>query len=149
MQITHTASSMEKIKEIWFENNRIYMRSKTDAIYSRPLEAFPTLKDANATDRQKFYIWGDGEYVRWRELDEDLSVESFMETAEPNPDNEVAKIFRRCPWLNVREFAKFIGMPKSVLDRFIYGIWQPKDEAIAIIKNGIMAAKKEMSAAVM
>ena len=139
---------MEKIQEIWFDAGRIYMRSITGNTFSRPLEAFPTLKDASDLERQQFYVWGNGEYVRWKALDEDLSVDSFMETTEPNPNNEVSEIFKRCPWLNINEVAKFIGMPKAVLDRFIYGIWKPKDETLAKIKNGIKSMSVELSLAV-
>lgn len=140
--------NMEKIQEIWFDKGRIYMRSVAGNSYSRPLEAFPVLKDASEVERQQFYVWGNGEYVRWKNLDEDLSVDSFMETSEPNPDNEVSAIFRRCPWLNISEVAKFIGMPKAVLDRFIYGIWQPKAETLATIKSGIKFMSTELSKAV-
>lgn len=138
---------MEKIQEIWFDNGRIYMLSATGKSFSRPLEAFPVLKDANNVDRQKFYVWGDGQYVRWKDLDEDLSIDSFMETTEPNPDNEISNIFKRCPWIDVKEFALFIGMPKPVLDRFIYGIWTPKDDTIKLIKNGIKSMISELSLA--
>ena len=138
---------MEKIREIWFENGRIYMRSASGKTFSRPLEAFPVLKDANDVERQKFYVWGDGEYVRWKDLDEDLSVYSFMETTEPRPDNEIANIFKRCPWIDVKEFAAFIGMPKQVLDRFIYGIWTPKEETVKIIKDGLKTMISELSLA--
>lgn len=139
---------MEKIQEIWFDSGRIYMRSVSGNTFSRPLEAFPVLKDANDVERQQFYVWGNGEYVRWKALDEDLSVDSFMETTEPNPYNEVAEIFKRCPWLNIGEVAKFIGMPKAVLDRFIYGIWKPKDETLALIKGGIKSMCDELLLAV-
>lgn len=139
---------MEKIQEIWFDNGRIFMRSITGNIFSRPLEAFPLLKDASDVERQQFYIWGNGEYVRWKSLDEDIAVDSFMETQEPNFDNEVSNIFKRCPWLNIAEVAKFIGMPKAVLDRFIYGIWQPKEETLSTIKRGIKSMSEELSLAV-
>ncbi|MDE6552200.1 MAG: DUF2442 domain-containing protein [Muribaculaceae bacterium] len=139
---------MEKIQEIWFENERIYMQSVSGKVFSRPLEAFPTLKDADFVQRQKFYIWGNGEYVRWKELDEDLSVESFFDSTEPNLNNGVAEIFNRCPWLSVKEVANFIGMPKAVLDRFIYGIWQPKEEVMFAIRNGIKSMSQELLQAV-
>lgn len=139
---------MEKIQEIWFDNGRIFMRSVSGSVFSRPLEAFPVLKDANDVERQQFYIWGNGEYVRWKALDEDLSVESFLETNEPNYDNEIYYIFKRCPWLNISEVAKFIGMPKPVLDRFIYGIWHPKADTLATIKLGIKSMSEELSLAV-
>lgn len=128
---------MDKIQEIWFDNDRIYMRTNTEKTFSRPLEAFPNLKDASMCDRQRFYIWGDGQYVRWKELDEDISIDLFKETTEPNRDNEIARIFQKCPWLQVSEVAKFMGMPKQVLDRFVYGIWQPKEDVLDMIKNSI------------
>lgn len=139
---------MEKIQEIWFDNGRIFMKSSTQGIYSRPLEAFPVLKDASPLERQHFYIWGDGQYVRWKELDEDISIELFRETNEPNLDNDVALIFQKCPWLQVAEVAKLIGMPKQVLDRFIYGIWQPREETMALIKNGIRSMSSDLIMAV-
>ncbi len=37
-----------KIETVWFENERIYMRSNLTNVYSRPLEVFPTLKEADA-----------------------------------------------------------------------------------------------------
>ncbi|MDE7431097.1 MAG: hypothetical protein K2N34_04175 [Lachnospiraceae bacterium] len=86
--------------------------------------------------------------MRWKDLDEDLSIDSFFETTEPNPNNEIADIFNRCPWLSVKEVAAFIGMPKAVLDRFIYGIWQPKEESMLSIKNGIKLMSQELLLAV-
>ena len=139
---------MEKIQEIWFDNGRIFMRSVSGNVFSRPLEAFPVLKDASDVERRQFYIWGNGEYVRWKALDEDISVDSFMETQEPDFDNEVSNIFKRCPWLDIAEVAKFIGMPKAVLDRFIYGIWQPKEDTLSVIKRGIKSMSIELSSAV-
>lgn len=139
---------MDKMKEIWFDNGRIYMQTDSGKVLSRPLEAYPVLKDASDVERQKFYIWGNGEYVRWKDLDEDMSVDSFFDTTEPNPNNEVAEIFKNCPWLDIEEVATFIGMPKAVLDRFIYGIWQPKEEAMDTIKNGIRTISEELLLAV-
>ena len=39
---------MEKIKNIWFDKNRIYMKTVSGKIYSRPLEAYPELMEATA-----------------------------------------------------------------------------------------------------
>lgn len=135
---------MEKIQEIWFEKGRIFMLSSTGNTFSRPLEAFPLLKDADNIERQKFHIWGNGEYVSWRGLDVDISVDSFMETTEPNSDNEISNIFKRCPCIDIEEFAKYVDIPKHVLDRLIYGIWTPKEETISKIKDGIKAMISEM-----
>ena len=45
---------METIKNIWFENDRIYMLSSEDKVYSRPLEAFPALKEASDEARRAY-----------------------------------------------------------------------------------------------
>lgn len=70
---------METIKNVWFENDRIYMLSSEDKVYSRPLEAFPLLKDATDTQRLGFEIVLRGEALRWAELDEDIHISSFYE----------------------------------------------------------------------
>ncbi len=35
-----------KIKRVWFKSERIFMESEDGEVYSRPLEAFPSLKNA-------------------------------------------------------------------------------------------------------
>ena len=39
---------MEQIKNLWFENNRIYIKTTEDRVMSRPLEAYPELMDATS-----------------------------------------------------------------------------------------------------
>ena len=38
---------MNTIKDIWFDANRIYVKTDDEKTFSRPLEAFPLLKDAS------------------------------------------------------------------------------------------------------
>ncbi len=116
---------MERISEIWFSEGRIYMRSSEGKIYSRPLEAFPMLKDATDKQREAYTIEMRGEALRWRELDEDIHISSFFETTEPNGNNEIATMFKRFPQLNIAEFARTIGINKALLDKFIYGMRIP------------------------
>ena len=75
---------MEKIKTLWFDDRRIYIRTDAGNKYSRPLEAFPELKDADAEQRNSFVIGPDGDDIRWEALDADLHVSSFFDTKEPN-----------------------------------------------------------------
>ena len=44
---------MEKIKSIWFDEKRIYLKTTEGRVLSRPLEAYPELKDASM--EQRFY----------------------------------------------------------------------------------------------
>jgi hypothetical protein len=45
---------------------------------SVPLAWFPNLLHASAEQRNRFLLIGDGEYIHWPELDEDLSVAGLL-----------------------------------------------------------------------
>ena len=48
---------MDTIKDIWFDANRIYMKTDGGETFSRPLEAFPLLKDASDRERLDRKVW--------------------------------------------------------------------------------------------
>ena len=145
--LDNNRADMEKIKNIWFDNNRIYMRSTENRILSRPLEAYPELKDASAEQRNDFTIDEDGMAIRWETLDADMHISSFYETTEPNPQNEVAAMFNRFPWLNVSEVARAIGINKSLLARYIYGISKPSEQRVQQIREAFHSFGRELQSA--
>lgn len=126
---------MEKIEKVWFENCRIFINTNQQRTLSRPLEAFPTLKDASDKERSDMRIGRFGDDIHWDSLDEDLHISSFYDTTEPNPDNEVARIFIQFPQLDISAVAKDIGIHKSLLDRFIYGMQTPSKERMQQIRS--------------
>ena len=128
---------METIKNIWFEDGRICMLSSEEKVYSRPLEAFPVLKEATSEERQAYAIAMRGEAVRWAGLDEDIHISSFYDTVEPEYDNEIARIFKKFPQLNVSEVARSIGINKSLLSKYIYGIKKPSEQRKQQIKEAL------------
>ena len=138
---------METIKNVWFDANRIYIRTKEGNKYSRPLEAFPELKDADAEQRNAFTISSDGEEIRWESLDADLHISSFFETKEPNYQNEVALLFARFPWLNYAEVAKEIGVYPSLIARFIYGMAEPTPSQMKQLRSSLHAFGRELQTA--
>lgn len=137
---------METIKNIWFEKGRIYMLSSEDKVYSRPLEAFPLLKDATERQRMDYTIELRGQALRWTELDEDIHISSFYTKEEPKYDNEIAMLFKRFPQLNVSEVARNLGINKSLLSKYIYGIKNPSTERVCQIKNALRALGRELAA---
>ena len=56
---------MEKIKTVWFDADRIYMKTQEGKVYSRPLEAYPDLKDASPEQRSDYVIGPKGD-CPWR-----------------------------------------------------------------------------------
>lgn len=138
---------MEKIKSLWFDENRIYIRTTENRVLSRPLEAYIELQEASAEERNDFVIDSDGVSIRWEALDADMHISSFYETTEPNYRNEVAEMFNRFPWLNVSEVANAIGINKSLLARYIYGISKPSEQRLEQIRKALHEMGKELQTA--
>ena len=136
---------MESIVKLWFKNGRIYILTDQGNTYSRPLEAFPLLLEATPEQREAFEIGSDGDDIRWDELDEDIHISSFHETSEPNSDNPIAEVFHRFPQLNVSEMARTIGINKSLLSRYIYGIKKPSAERTEQILNAIRQLGRDLA----
>ena len=127
---------MIKIKEIWFADNRIFMKATSGEVFSRPLNAFPLLKNANEMERENFKIGKFGDDVRRETLDEDIHINSFFEQNEPKK-NEIGEVFSRYPQINVSAFAQQIGINKSLLAKYIYGIKSPSEKRKKEIQNGL------------
>lgn len=135
---------MEKISKLWFDGNRIYIQTNEGMVYSRPLEAFPVLKKASEEARNEYAISKDGDAVRWEKLDEDIHISSFHDTTEPNPDNEIARIFNRFPVLNISEVAHAAGMSETLLARYIYGMKLPSEERKTQIRSALHKIGREL-----
>lgn len=138
---------MEKIKNLWFDGRRIYIRTDAGNKYSRPLEAFPELMGADAEQRNAFVIDPDGEEIRWEELDADLHITSFFETKEPNYRNEVAELFARFPWLNYVDVAKAMNVHPSLVARYIYGMDEPSPQRMSQLRDSLHAFGRELLSA--
>lgn len=126
---------MESITKVWFENGRIYILTNDDRTLSQPLELFPILKDATSAQREAFTVnkWGDA--IRWAGIDEDVHISSFFESVEPQYNNEVARLFGLFPQLNVSEVARSLGIHKSLLSQYIYGVKTPSEKRLQEIKS--------------
>ena len=135
----------ETIESLWFKNGRIFIKTVQGNTYSRPLEAFPLLLEATPEQRDRFEIGRDGDDIRWEEIDEDIHITSFFVTEEPDTNNPIAEIFHRFPQLNVSEVARTIGINKSLLSRYIYGIKKPSAQRTEQILEVIRRLGQEMA----
>jgi len=138
---------MEQIKNLWFENNRIYIKTTEGRVMSRPLEAYPELMDATSEQRNDYTLEDEGRAIRWESIDADMHISSFFETTEPDKQNEVAAMFNRFPWLNVSEVARYLNINKSLMARYIYGISKPSDKRLQEIREAFHAIGRELQSA--
>lgn len=138
---------MESIVKVWFADGNIYILTTDNRTLSQPLELFPTLKDATPAQRADFTInkWGDA--IRWAEIDEDIHISSFFEPVEPQHNNEVARLFALFPQLNVSEVARSLGIHKSLLSQYIYGVKTPSDKRLKEIKSVLHTLGMELISA--
>lgn len=141
-----SSTIMEAIVKLWFSDERIFILTDQGNEYSRPLEAFPLILEATPQQRAQFEIGIDGDDIHWDEIDEDIHISSFFETAEPDTNNPIADVFKRFPQLNVSEVARTIGINKSLLSRYIYGIKKPSPQRTEQILGAIRQLGREMAA---
>ena len=125
----------ERITKVWFENGRIFINTDKGNVYSRPLEAFPLLKDATESQRNRFEIGMFADEIHWTDIDEDIALESFLIDQEANYDNDTAKIFKQHPNADISDVAKRVGIHKTLLQKYIYGINKPSQERLERITN--------------
>jgi hypothetical protein len=137
---------MPTIEKLWFDSERIWIQTDDLQKISRPLEAFPTLKEASNEERMSFKINNLKDSIRWEEIDEDIHISSFFEEQEPNYENEIALIFKKFPQLNISEVANSIGIHKSLLAKYIYGIKKPSEQRKQEIKNALHDLGKQLLA---
>ncbi len=113
-----------KIARVWFDKDYVYGVDNNGKEYRQSLLWYPHLLSANEEERMKYTIGLDG--IHWRELDEDISFESFeYEDAEPTP---LQRFFLTHKELNIAEFAKLTNINASLLRNYINGFKKPSKE---------------------
>jgi hypothetical protein len=135
---------MNKVKKIWFKGNRIFMETEKGETFSRALEAFPILKDATEQQRNTYKIGKDKTDIRWKELDEDIHIKSFFDTTEPDYNNTVAISLKQFPQINISALAKQIGINKSLLAKYNYGIRKPSETRKKEIEMELHSLSKKL-----
>ena len=70
----------KKIKTIEFVDGMILTTTMDGRVYSRPIDAFPLLRNASDEQRRAYTIGKFGDDVRWEEIDEDIHVSSLTKS---------------------------------------------------------------------
>ena len=132
-----------KIKEIWFDADYIYGKDEKEKEYKQSLLWYPKLRNASDEERGK-YTFGMGG-IHWRNLDEDISFESFeYDDAEPSA---MQRFFLTHKEINVAEFARSMGINPTLLRNYINGFKKPSKEREEEIISRIHKLGEEMLAA--
>ena len=128
------------VTKIWFADNRIYGVADDGRTLFQSLLYYKRL--LNATDEQRNNYEMDDEGIHWREIDEDVSFESF-EYDDPEPVG-VAKFFLTHPEINVSAIARRLGLQQSLLASYINGTKKPSKEREDLIMAEVRALGAEL-----
>ena len=64
--------------DVWFDDDKLYVRLTDGREIGVPIDWYPRLRDASADDRANWRFIGRGQGIHWEAIDEDLSVASFL-----------------------------------------------------------------------
>ena len=70
----------KKIKTIDFVDGMILTTTMDGQVYSRPIDAFPLLRNASDEQRRAYTIGKFGDDVRWEAIDEDIHISSLTKS---------------------------------------------------------------------
>lgn len=132
-----------KITEVWFDEDYIYGKDEDGRVLKQSLLWYERLRNASEEQRREYSIGFTG--IHWRNLDEDVSFESF-EYADAEP-TRLQRFFLTHKELNVSEFAKRIGINASLLRNYINGFKAPSKEREQMIMDAIKALGEEYAKA--
>lgn len=128
-----------KITKIWFEGDYLFGRDENGNVLRQSLLWYKNLRKATDEQRANYTFGFDG--IHWRELDEDVSFESFAyEDAEPS---KLQRFFLTHPEINIAEFARMADITPSLLRNYINGFKKPSKEREETILRQVHRIGKE------
>ena len=131
-----------EIDTLWFENDRIYIRTKEGEILWQSLLWYRRLLFASDSQRNNYRTSFSG--IHWPEIDEDMSFESFFyDDREPQG---ISRLFLTHPELNVSAVARRMGIQQSLLASYIRGTKKPSLSRENEIKSAIREIGRELAA---
>lgn len=133
---------MRKLTNPTFDSHFIYAEDENGRKLKQSLLWYPGLKNASQQQRADFTIGFSG--FHWRELNEDVSFESFeYDDAIPS---RIQEFFLSHREINVAEFAKRMGINATLLRNYINGFKKPSAAREREIVNAIHDLGREYSA---
>lgn len=124
-----------KIEKLWFKNNHIYIINDKNETLFQSLKFYPRLLCATDDQREKYECWEYG--IRWDEIDEDMSYESFYFDDTKEPVTGIQDAFLSNPELNISAVARRMGIQQSLLASYIKGTKTPSPDRKKLILDTI------------
>jgi len=78
MSISRDTKPTPVATNVVFDEHQIMVALADGRMISAPLEWFPKLREATASQRKAWRLIGGGARIHWEDLDEDISVEGLL-----------------------------------------------------------------------
>lgn len=130
-----------QIQKLWFDEEKIFILTDDGRQLWQSLLWYPRL--LYATHEQRMDYEYDQIGIRWKEIDEDMSVESFLYD-DPEPRG-ISRLFLTHPELNASAVARRMGIRQSLLAAYIRGTKKPSKEREAEILATIRQIGNELA----
>ncbi len=78
MSTSAVRKTMPLATDVAFHDDLLEFTLADGRVVAAPMEWFPRLRDANATQLKNWRLIGGGVGVHWADLDEDISVKSLL-----------------------------------------------------------------------
>ena len=128
--------------KLWFADDRIYILTDGGETLWQSLLWYPRLKNATPEQRNRYRI--DEEGIRWAEIDEDVSFESFTYD-DPEPTG-LNRIFREHPEIKPTSVAARLGISQPLFSDYLREKKTPSPERLESIKAEIRKIGAELTA---
>lgn len=129
-----------RINKIWFDDGRIYGLTDDGRVLFQSLLYYKRLLHATDEQRNAYEINAFG--IRWEEIDEDVSFESF-EYPDPEPQG-ISKVLLSHPEINLSAVARRSGISQSLMAQYANGLKRPSDERADLIRNTLHDIGREL-----
>ena len=131
-----------QIQKLWFADEKIFILTDDGRELWQSLLWYPLL--LHATPEQRMGYEYDQIDIRWEEIDEDMSVESFLYD-DPEPVG-ISRLFLTHPELNASAVARRMGIQQSLLAAYIRGSKKPSKEREEEIYAAVRQIGNELAA---
>ena len=129
-----------KVTKVWFADERIHICTSEGKTLWQSLLWYPRLKEATETERNNYRMTVDG--IRWDNIDEDVSFESFTYD-EPEPTG-LARIFKEHPEIKPTAIAARLGIAQPLFSDYLTSKKRPSPERLEAIKAEIRKVGLEL-----
>lgn len=131
-----------KAVKLWFDEADIFIETDKGEILSQSLKWYPLLKKATPEERAAYRFTDEG--IRWDDIDEDVSFDSFTYD-DPAGKTKLRIVFDAFPELNVSKFAARMGIPQSVFAAYLCGAKTPSNARMKEIEKTLHELGRELA----